>query len=29
MGKPTLIGALDDVDSNRRYEVEVTATKVR
>jgi hypothetical protein len=29
VGKPTLIGTLDDVGSNRRYEVEVTATKVR
>jgi hypothetical protein len=28
-GKPTLIGTLDDVGSNRRYEVEVTVTKVR
>lgn len=28
-GKPTLIGSLDEVDSNRRYEIEVTVTKVR
>jgi hypothetical protein len=28
-GKPTLVTALDDVSSNRRYEVEVTATKVK
>jgi hypothetical protein len=28
-GKPTLVASLDDVSSNRRYEVEVTATKVR
>jgi hypothetical protein len=28
-GKPTLVTGLDDVSSNRRYEVEVTATKVR
>jgi hypothetical protein len=29
LGKPTLVTSLDDVDSNRRYEIEVTATKVR
>jgi hypothetical protein len=28
-GKPTVITSLDDVSSNRRYEVEVTATKVK
>ena len=28
-GKPTMVTALDDVSSNRRYEVEVTATKVK
>ena len=28
-GKPTMITSLDDVSSNRRYEVEVTATKVK
>ena len=28
-GKPTLVTSLDDVDSNRRYEIEVTATKVK
>ena len=28
-GKPTLITSLDDVESNRRYEIEVTATKVK
>jgi hypothetical protein len=28
-GKPTIITSLDDVSSNRRYEVEVTATKVK
>ena len=29
LGKPTVVGAMDDVASNRRYEIEVTATKVR
>jgi len=29
LGKPTLVTSLDDVDSNRRYEIEVTATKVK
>jgi type II secretory pathway component GspD/PulD (secretin) len=28
-GKPTMVTTLDDVSSNRRYEVEVTATKVK
>jgi len=28
-GKPTLIAGMDDVLSNRRYEIEVTATKVK
>jgi hypothetical protein len=28
-GKPTVITTMDDVSSNRRYEVEVTATKIR
>jgi hypothetical protein len=28
-GKPTLITSLDDVESNRRYEIEVTVTKVK
>lgn len=28
-GKPTAVTTLDDVSSNRRYEVEVTATKVK
>ncbi len=28
-GKPTLVTSLDDVSSNRRYEVEVLATKVK
>ena len=28
-GKPTLVGSMDDVLSNRRYEIEVTATKVK
>ncbi len=28
-GKPTLVTSLDDVESNRRYEIEVTATKVK
>lgn len=27
-GKPTLVGSIDDVTSNRRYEIEVTATKI-
>jgi len=29
LGKPTLVTSLDDVESNRRYEIEVTATKVK
>ncbi|MBZ5544138.1 MAG: hypothetical protein LAO07_10725 [Acidobacteriia bacterium] len=28
-GKPTVIGTLDDVATNRRYEIEVTVTKVK
>jgi hypothetical protein len=28
-GKPTLVATMDDVSTNRRYEIEVTATKVR
>lgn len=28
-GKPTVIGKLDDVATNHRFEIEVTATKVR
>jgi len=28
-GKPTLVASMDDVVSNRRYEIEVTATKVK
>jgi hypothetical protein len=28
-GKPILVTSLDDVESNRRYEIEVTATKVK
>jgi len=28
-GKPTLIGGIDDAASDRRYEVEVTVTKVK
>jgi len=28
-GKPTLVATMDDVSSNRRYEIEVTATKVK
>jgi len=28
-GKPTLIASMDDVVTNRRYEIEVTATKVK
>jgi hypothetical protein len=28
-GKPTLVASMDDVLSNRRYEIEVTATKVK
>ena len=29
LDKPTLVTSLDDVESNRRYEIEVTATKVK
>jgi hypothetical protein len=29
LGKPTLIASMDDVVTNRRYEIEVTATKVK
>ncbi|SPE29519.1 conserved exported hypothetical protein [Acidobacteriia bacterium SbA2] len=28
-GKPTLVTSLDDVETNRHYEIEVTATKVK
>jgi hypothetical protein len=28
-GKPTLVASMDDVVSNRRFEIEVTATKVK
>ncbi len=28
-GKPTVIGTLDDVDSNRSYQIEVTATRMK
>jgi hypothetical protein len=28
-GKPTIVASMDDVISNRRYEIEVTATKVK
>jgi hypothetical protein len=28
-GKPTLVTSLDDVESNRRFEIEVTATQVK
>ena len=29
LGKPTVVTSMDDVESNRRYEIEVTATKVK
>jgi hypothetical protein len=29
LGKPTVIGKLDDVTTNHRFEIEVTATKVK
>lgn len=29
LGKATLVGALDDATSDRRYEVEITATKIK
>jgi len=28
-GRPTVVASMDDVESNRRYEIEVTATKVK
>jgi hypothetical protein len=28
-GKPTVVASMDDVVTNRRYEIEVTATKVK
>jgi hypothetical protein len=28
-GKPTLVASMDDVVTNRRYEIEVTATKLK
>jgi len=28
-GKPAVVGSIDDVTADRRYEVEVTATKVK
>jgi hypothetical protein len=28
-GKPTLVASMDDVVTNRRFEIEVTATKVK
>ncbi len=28
-GKPTLVGAIDDVTANRRYEIEVTVEKIK
>jgi hypothetical protein len=28
-GKPTMVATMDDVVTNRRYEIEVTATKVK
>jgi hypothetical protein len=28
-GKPTILGTMDDVTSTHRYEIEVTATKIR
>jgi len=28
-GKPTVVASMDDVESNRRYEIEVTATRVK
>ncbi|HUK87663.1 MAG TPA: hypothetical protein VLT85_08375, partial [Terriglobales bacterium] len=28
-GKPTIIATLDDVDSTRSYQIEVTATKMK
>ncbi len=29
LGKPTLVGAIDDVTANRRYEIEVTVEKIK
>jgi hypothetical protein len=29
LGKPTVVTSLDDIESNRHYEIEVTATKVK
>jgi hypothetical protein len=29
LGKPAVVASMDDVSSNRRYEVEVTATKLK
>ncbi len=29
LGKPTVVATLDDVGTNRRYEIEVTVTKVK
>ncbi len=29
LGKPTIIGSMDDVTSNHRYEIEVTVTQVK
>jgi hypothetical protein len=29
LGKPTLVAGMDDTETNRRYEIEVTATKVK
>ena len=29
LGKPTLLGSADEIDGTRRFQIEVTATKVR
>ena len=29
IGKPTLVASMDDTETNRRFEIEVTATKVK
>jgi len=29
LGKPTVVATMDDVISNRHFEIEVTATKVK
>lgn len=29
LGKPTLLGSADEIDGQRRFQIEVTATKVR